>query len=54
MTFPTGVVKTEYSEEEISVVLGESEQARKHKQKLAKVTETVEAYRLSEKKSSKQ
>ena len=48
MTFPTGVVKMEYSEEEISAVLGESEQARKHRQKLARVTETVAAYRLRE------
>ena len=49
MTFPndgTGVVKMEYSEEEISAVLAELEQARKHRQKLAKVTETVAAYRL--------
>ena len=38
----------EYSEEEISAVLGESEQARKHRQKLARVTETVAAYRLRE------
>ena len=36
----------EYSEDEIPAVLGESEQARKHRQKLAKVTETVTAYRL--------
>ena len=48
MTFLTGVVKMEYSEQEITVVLGESEQARKHRQKLAKVTETVAAYRLKE------
>ena len=38
----------EYSEDEISAVLGESEQARKHRPKLAKVTETVAAYRLRE------
>ena len=37
-----------YSEEEISAVLNKSEQARKHRQKLAKVTETVAAYRLWE------
>ena len=37
-----------YSKEEISAVLGESEQARKHRQKLARVTETVAAYRLRE------
>ena len=48
MTFPTGGVKIEYSEDEISAILGESEQARKHRQKLAKVTETVAAYRLRE------
>ena len=48
MTFPTGVVKMGYTEEEISAVLGESEQARKHRQKLAKVTETVAAHRLKE------
>ena len=48
MTFQTGVVKMGYSEEEISAVLGESEQARKHRQKLAKVTQTVAAYRLIE------
>ena len=54
MTFPTGVVKMEYSEEEISAVLGESEQARKHRQKLAKVTETVAAYRLRETKHFKE
>ena len=36
----------EYSEDEISVVLGESEQARKLRQKLAKVAETVAAYHL--------
>ena len=46
MTFPT--VKIECSEEEISAVLNESEQARKHRQKMAKVTETVAAYRLRE------
>ena len=38
----------EFSKEEISTVLSESEQARKHRQKLAKVTETVSAYRLKE------
>ena len=51
MTFPndgTGVVKMEHSEDEISAVLAESEQARKHRQKLAKVTEIVAAYRLKE------
>ena len=55
MTFPTGVVeKREYSEEEISAVLGASEQERKRLQKLAKITETVAAYRLREIKTSKQ
>ena len=48
MTFQTGVVKMGYSEEEISAVLNESEQARKHRHKLAKVTGTVAAYRLRE------
>ena len=51
MTFPNdgpGVVKMEYSEEKISAVLAKPEQARKHRQKLAKVTETVAAYRLKE------
>ena len=42
------MVKVGYSKEEISAVLGESEQARKHRQELAKVTETVAAYRLKE------
>ena len=41
-----------YSKEEISSVLGESEQAQKHnRKKLAKVTETVAAYRLREMKN---
>ena len=48
MTFQTGVVKMGYSEEEKFAVLNESEQARKHRQKLAKVTETVAAHRLKE------
>ena len=51
MTFQTGVVKMGYSEEKISAVLNKSEQARKHRQKLAKVTETVAAYRLREMKN---
>ena len=51
MTFPTGGVKMEYSEEEIFAVLNKSEQALKHRQKLAKVTETVAAYRLREMKN---
>ena len=46
MTFLTGVVKMGYSKEQISAVLSESEQARKHRQQLTKVTETVAAYRL--------
>ena len=48
MAFLTGVVKVGYSKKEISAVLGESGQARKHRQELAKVTETVAAYRLKE------
>ena len=48
MTLQTGVAKMGYSEEEISGVLNESEQTRKHRQKLAKITETVAAYRLRE------
>ena len=51
MTFLPGVVKLGHSEEEIFTVLDESEQARKHRQKLAKVTETVAAYRLREMKN---
>ena len=49
MIFPndgTCVIKMEYSEEEISAVLGASEQERKRLQKLGKVMETVAAYRL--------
>ena len=56
MTFPhvgTCVIKKEYSDVEISAVLAESRQARKHMQKLAKVTETVAAYRLREMKNLK-
>ena len=48
MTFQTGVVKRGYSEEEIIAVLDESEQVRKHRQKLVKVTQTVAAHRLIE------
>ena len=48
MTFPADVVQMEDSEEKMSAVLGESEEARKHRQKLAKVTETVAVYRLKE------
>ena len=50
MTFPTGssMIEMEYSGEEISAVLGASEQERKHLRKLGKVMETVAAYRLKE------
>ena len=48
MTFQTEVVKMGHSEDEIFAVLNESEQARKRRQVLAKVTETVAAYRLRE------
>ena len=54
ITFPndgSSVIKMEYSEEEISAVLAESRQARKHMQKLAKATEIVAAYRLREMKN---
>ena len=48
MTFPndSSVIKMEYSEKEISTVLGASEQERKRLRKLGKVMETVAAYRL--------
>ena len=46
MTSLTDVMKKEYSEEEIFAVLVESDQDRKRRRVLAKVTETVEAYRL--------
>ena len=46
MTFLADVVKMGYSEDEIFAVLNESEQDRKRRQILAKVTETVAAYRL--------
>ena len=51
MTFPndgTCVMKMEYSEEEISALLAESEHERKRLRKLGKVMETVEPYRLKE------
>ena len=48
MTFLTGVVKMGYSEDEILAILNESEQDQKRRQILAKVTETVAAYRLRE------
>ena len=50
MTFPTGGVEMGYSEDEICPILSESEQARNHRQKLAKVTETVAAYHSRERK----
>ena len=53
-TFPndgTHVINKEYSDEELSAVLVESRQARKHMRKLGKVTETVAAYRLREMKN---
>ena len=48
MTFLTDVVKMGYSEDEIFAVLHESDQDRKRRRVLAKVTETVAAYRLRE------
>ena len=48
MTFLTDVVKMGSSEDEIFAVLNESEQDRKRRQILDKVTETVAAYRLRE------
>ena len=48
MSSPTCVIKMEYSEEEMSVVLAEPEQERKRLRKLGKVMETVAAYRLKE------
>ena len=42
------VVKIEYSKEEISTVLAESREARKHLQKLGRVMKTVAAHRLKE------
>ena len=46
MTFPTDVMKKGYSEEEIFAVLVESDQDRKRRRVLAKVTGTVEAHSL--------
>ena len=46
MKFQTDVVKMGYSVDEIFAVLDESEQARKRRQKLANVIETVAVYRL--------
>ena len=51
MTLQTGVAIMGYSKDEIFAVLNESEQARKCRQNLAKVTETVSAYRLREMKA---
>ena len=48
MAFLTDVMKKGYSEEEILAVLVESEQDRKSRRVLAKVTETVEAHRLQQ------
>ena len=48
MTFLTDVMKKGYSEKEILAVLVESEQDRKRRRVLAKVTETVEAHRLQQ------
>ena len=48
MTFLTDVMKKSYSEEEIFAVLVESEQDKKSRRVLAKVTETVAAYRLKQ------
>ena len=42
------MIKMGYSEEELSAVLGASEQERKRLQKQGKVMETVAAYRLKE------
>ena len=44
MTFLTDVMKKSYSEEEIFAVLVESEQDKKSRRVLAKVSETVAAY----------
>ena len=48
MAFLTDVMKKGYSEDEIFAVLVESEQDRKRRRVLAKLTETVAAYRLKE------
>ena len=48
MTFLTDVMKKMYSEEVILAVLVGSEQDRKSRRVLAKVTETVEAHRLQQ------
>ena len=48
MTFLTDVMKKGYSEEKILAVFAKSEQDRKSRRELTKVTETVAAYRLQE------
>ena len=48
LTFLTDVMKKSYSEEEIFAVLVESEQEKKSRRVLAKVAETVAAYRLKQ------
>ena len=48
MTFLTDVMQKRYSEDDIFAVLVEAEQDRKSRRVLAKVTETVAAYRLKE------
>ena len=51
MTFSSDnsmVVKMEYSEDEISAVLAESREARKHLRKLGRVMMTVAAHRQKE------
>ena len=48
MTFLTDVIKKGYSEEATFPVLVESEQVRQRRRVLAKVAETVAAYRLKE------
>ena len=48
MTFLTDVMKKGYSEDEIFEVLHESDQDRKRRPVLAKVTETVAAHRLQQ------
>ena len=50
MTFLTDVMKKGYSEEEISAAFVESDQDRKRRRVLAKVTEIVEAHRLQKRK----
>ena len=48
MTFLTDVMKMGCSEDEIFAVLHESDQDRKRRRVLAKVTETVAAHRLQQ------